>query len=1347
MQTELQGFRLSPQQEDLWQLQQQNADRPYLAQCAISISGSLDIPTLKAALELVVSRHEILRTTFKCLPGMTIPLQVITDRPFTWNYNNELSPNAAQDRTTEWEALLQPEHALVSASTDRSPLVCSLVAHAADRFVLSVSTLALCADAATLKNLVYEIGQSYEACLQGRSIQDEPLQYADLAQWQHQLIEEAEPAQKNWDLKTLSELARSLKLPGEQPSTDAAAFDPQTYAISLKPELAAQIAAFAQQREISMETVFLAVWQTAIWRLTEQSEIVVNTACDGRKYEELASALGLLTKYIPIRSHVDAELSFDRLVEQVETSVREACDRQEFWSRNASRDGDSNAEPLFGFPFGFKFEDWSAKYAAGGVSFSIEQMFTYIDRFKVRLSCVRRQDEWMVVFHYDANAFLTADIQRLAEQFQTLTTHAIAQPQTPLDRLELLSERERQRLLFDFNNTQTDLPSALGIHHLFEDRVEQTPDRVALLFDGEPLTYAQLNTRANQLAHALQRLGVGPEVRVGICLERSAEMVVAILAVLKAGGAYVPLDPAYPQTRLTFMVENTKISVLLTQERLRSIVPKPIGSVVFLDTVWSSVAQNSPKNLPVRTEPSHLAYIIFTSGTTGKPKGVMVTHGNLCNYVQALSQRLGITAEDVYLHTASIAFSSSVRQLLVPLCQGATVAITTAEQKANPLLVLEALQQYGVTVMDIVPSYWRICQQALLSLNPTSRQALLSNQLRLILSASEPLTSDLPQQWWFEFEHPARLVNMYGQTETTGIVCVYDIPHQQSDRVHIVPLGSPLPNSQIYVLDRYAQPVPIGVLGEIHVGGAGLARGYFDRPELTAEKFIPNPFIDRPSARIYKTGDVGRYLPDGTIEIVGRSDDQVKLRGMRIELGEIASVLSQHEAVRQSIVLARSDERGEKSLVAYIVPQLGKTLVSSELRRFVAAQLPDYMVPSVFVLLDKVPLTPNGKIDRLALPAPDSDLRDAKEPLVAARNAVEQQLLEIWAEVLGKTSIGVMDNFFELGGHSLLAVRLLAQIEGAFDRRLSVATLYQAPTIAQLAQMLQSQPSQALSPAVVQIQPGRPSPTQPILFCVHVLGRGLSYYRPLAKYLGSEQPMYGLSAQIDDSIQAPRDRVDALATYYIEQMRQLQPHGPYFLTGVSFGGLVAFEMAQQLMAQGEEVGMLALLDTYGPDAVKRLPTEHVVSSHLDRFSARSLAHAWTVLQAKIVGLKNQLVKNYQIAACKVYMRMGWTLPFELQSFFFRQQNKKAMRGYTPTSYPGQIVLMKAMEFEWGGIGSYQDPTLGWGPLAKGGLEVRDVPGDHLGMLQDPHVSVLAGHLQDCIQRVVTKQRSMQLSRR
>jgi thioesterase domain-containing protein/acyl carrier protein len=356
-------------------------------------------------------------------------------------------------------------------------------------------------------------------------------------------------------------------------------------------------------------------------------------------------------------------------------------------------------------------------------------------------------------------------------------------------------------------------------------------------------------------------------------------------------------------------------------------------------------------------------------------------------------------------------------------------------------------------------------------------------------------------------------------------------------------------------------------------------------------------------------------------------------------------------------------------------------------------------------------------------------------------------LLAIWDEVLGQTAIGVTDNFFELGGHSLLAVRLLAQIEAAFDRRLSVATLYQAPTVAKLAQMLQSQPSQALSPAVAQIQPGRPSATQPILFCIHVLGRGLSYYRPLAKYLGADQPMYGLSAQIDSSIQAPRDRVDALAAYYIEQMRQLQPQGPYFLTGVSFGGLVAFEMAQQLVAQGEEVGMLALLDTYGPDAVKKLPTDRVVSSHLNRLSTESVAHAWDVLQAKIVGLKNQCVKHYKLLACKVYMRMGWTLPYDLQSFFFRQQNKKAMRGYTPTSYPGKITLMKAMEFEWGGVGSYQDPTLGWGPLAIGGLEVYDVPGDHLGMLQDPHAPVLAGYLQDCIQRSVVPARPMQLSQR
>jgi aspartate racemase len=546
-------------------------------------------------------------------------------------------------------------------------------------------------------------------------------------------------------------------------------------------------------------------------------------------------------------------------------------------------------------------------------------------------------------------------------------------------------------------------------------------------------------------------------------MERSLDVVIGILGVLKAGGAYVPLDPAYPKERLTFMAESAQVLVLLTQERLRSDLPKHEGSVVFLDTDWSLIAQQGEANLSRSASPLNLAYVIYTSGSTGEPKGVMVTHANLCNYVQALPERVGITPDDLYLHTASIAFSSSVRQFMVPLCQGATVAIATVEQRANPVVLFDAVKQHGVTVMDIVPSYWRTCIQALATLDVESRQALLTNQLRLILSASEPLMSDIPRTWTFEFNHPARLVNMYGQTETTGIISVYDIPPQSDDRLEVVHLGPPLSNSQIYVLDQHQQPVPIGVPGELHIGGASLARGYLNRPELTAKAFIPNPFNDEPEARLYKTGDLVRYLPDGTIEFVGRIDYQVKIRGFRIELGEIEAVLAQHPKVLQAVVIAREDEPGEKRLVAYVVPKQEQAVTSQELRGLLKEKLPDYMVPSTFVILDTLPLTLTGKIDRRALPAPDKTPRSIDVNFVAPRTPTEEVLTAIWTEVLGVQS-GIYDNFFEVGGHSLLATQVISRIRDVFSVELSLHSLFETPTVAGLAVAIAQSQAQKVEP-------------------------------------------------------------------------------------------------------------------------------------------------------------------------------------------------------------------------------------------------------------------------------------------
>ena len=613
------------------------------------------------------------------------------------------------------------------------------------------------------------------------------------------------------------------------------------------------------------------------------------------------------------------------------------------------------------------------------------------------------------------------------------------------------------------NDTQTDCPKDACIHHLFEAQVERTPDAVALVFEDQQLSYRELNRRANQLAHHLQKLSVGPEVKVGICVERSIDMVEGILGILKAGAAFVPLDPMYPKDRLSYMIQETQVPVMLTQEPLLRELPMHGAHVVCLDTGWPSILKQSEENLNSRTSAASLAYTMYTSGSTGMPKGVMVMHVNLSHYVQDLQVPLGVTSEDVYLHTASISFSSSVRQLMVPLAQGATVAIATHEQRTNPLALFDLIKQRGVTIMDIVPSFWRDCNQALDSLEPQSRNALLENKLRLILTTGEPLPSDVTRYWSSELKHGARLVNLYGATESSGSVTVYPIPAEDDDSMKIVPLGRPIANTKIYVLDQNLQPAVAGASGELYVGGLRVARAYLNRVELTATSFIPDPFSDEPGARMWKTGDLAHYLSDGNIGFIGRIDHLIIIRGSRVEPAEVEEVLKQHPAVWETVVVAREDEPGNTRLVAYIVHDPEESLTVSELRRLLIEKLPDYMVPTAFVMLGALPRLASGKIDRQALPAPDQKRPHLDQPYVSPRSELQRHLSNLWCDILKLDKVGIYDRFFELGGTSILAARFVNIIQVELSASIPIISIFESSSIAEYTMFLKKQHAQAVA--------------------------------------------------------------------------------------------------------------------------------------------------------------------------------------------------------------------------------------------------------------------------------------------
>jgi amino acid adenylation domain-containing protein len=773
---------------------------------------------------------------------------------------------------------------------------------------------------------------------------------------------------------------------------------------------------------------------------------------------------------------------------------------------------------------------------------------TRTSKFDLTLMLTDEGDDVSLEMEYNTDIFDDARIVRMVGHYQTLLEAVADDPGRRLAELPMLTDTEHQQLLIDWNQTAVDYPKDRCLHELVEEQAEHAPEAVAAVFKSTQLTYRQLNDQANQLAHYLQKLGVGPDTLVGICLESSLEMVVGLLGILKAGGAYVPLDPAYPKERLAFMVNDSGAPVLLTHQRLRDQlqVENPNCQILCLDADWGTIARSPTRNPISGVSPENLAYVIYTSGSTGRPKGVEIEHRALKNFLCSMAQEPGFSETDVLLAVTTLSFDIAGLELFLPLITGARIELASRETAQDGTALARTLSNSGATTMQATPATWRLLFES----------GWKGDRRLRVLCGGEAMDRDLA----------ARLVstcgsvwNMYGPTETTIWSSVARI---ESDEVTI---GRPIANTRMYVLDGNREPVPPGVTGELHIGGIQLARGYLGRPELTAEKFVQNPFGE---GRLYKTGDLARYSSDGAIEYLGRIDSQVKIRGFRIELGEIESVLRQHPSVQESIVIAREDIPGDKRLVAYVVARdhmsgderptrhaVSRNGVASpsELREFLQVKLPDYMMPAAFVPLEALPLTPNGKVDRKALPRPDFEALADESKFVAPSTPTEIVLARIWCEVLGLKHVGIHDNFFESGGHSLLALRIFSKIENEFGDRPPLATLFQAPTIEKFATVLDSRSWKATLSPLVAIQP---SGLRPPFFSVHGGYGDVIFYSELARCLGKNQPFYALRAEGLKLCLTRESSIEAIASYYLQEIRQVQAHGPISWGDIASGALL-----------------------------------------------------------------------------------------------------------------------------------------------------------------------------------------------
>ncbi len=1049
------GFGLSPQQKRVWLLQQANEAFPNRVWCAVSIEGPLDSARLHAAVEQVVSNQEILRTTFHSLPGMRTPLQLVSESSIYWETDLDLSRLNGPEQKARLEALLR-KHGRETFHQEVLQL-CRVVL-SSDLQVLLISLPALCADARTLQNLVREIAR----CYAGEDFSDEPVQYAVVSEWLNELLESDEAAAGREFWRAHDPRAwPALILPFEKKAAEANGFEIGIFP-GIHHERTAEIESLCQEYGATLEAFLLACWQVLLFRLTRQPNIVVETAFDGRADDELKEVFGLLTKYLPIHSRLEQQMTFVNVLEQAQASLDEARKWQECFIWEHSNTPSGSGDSLSLFPIAFEYQEW-VRFHARETSFSIQKQFTCPELCKLKLCCFRTADSLTAEFHYHSALFSPADIESLAGRFGLLLEGICRNPEAGIGELEILTSEEKTRILYEFNRTTTiHSVATTPVHQLFEEQVSRTPDAVALICGPETLTYQELNAQANQLAHQLVSVGVRAESIVALLMDRSVEMVVSVLAVLKAGGAYLPLDPGYPEQRLSFMLADAEPRVLLRQRAHSALLRVPAETaVIVVDEQASEAATaetfgSTTANPEMTVSADNLAYVIYTSGSTGQPKGVMISHGGLSNYLSWSSRAYNLSAgRGTPLHS-SLSFDLSVTALFNPLITGGWVHLLPEERGVAALSQALRTREEPYSLVKITPAHLAALRQG------WGEEKIETDCL--VIGGEALCWKEVSH--WRAISEDIRLINEYGPTETVVGCCVHEAGAVESEAAieSCVPIGRPIANMQMYVLDEQMNCVPVGVSGELYIGGVGLARGYWGRTELTAERFVPHPYSQEPGARLYRTGDVGRYLETGELEYQGRVDHQVKLRGYRIELGEIEATLRQHEAITDAVVMIRENALGEKQLIAYLVGK-GDSSALSQLKSHLKERLPDYMMPTVFVRIQSLPLTANGKVDRAKLPAPDQlnsqTIKSFAAPFVAPRTPFEEELATIWRKLLKVEQVGVHDDFFELGGHSLIATQLALRVQETFNVSLTLQAIFDNATINDLAALITAALSEA----------------------------------------------------------------------------------------------------------------------------------------------------------------------------------------------------------------------------------------------------------------------------------------------
>jgi amino acid adenylation domain-containing protein len=1314
-------FPASFAQQRLWFIDQYDpGSTAYCLPILLEVRGPLDAEILARSLAEILRRHEILRTTFS-LRQWEIVQVVSPDARLDFSIEDFSGiPEGERERRLA-EAILQESRRPFDLR--QGPLFrvrLWRVSEHEHRLLLDLHHIV--ADGWSFSVLLRELALLYGAFWRGEAspLPEPRLQYADFSLWQRERMRDPRLHEQlaRWK-KSMEGAPPVLELHADRPRPPRQTFAGAYETELLPADLTRRIRSLARRERVTPFMALLAAFYALLYRHTGQSDLVVATPIANRTLPDLEPLIGLFMNTLILRTDLSGNPTFLELLRRVAATCLDAYANPDIPFERLVEvirpPRDASRNPVFQVMFVHQ-KAFIQPFEVGDVRFEPIRASRGGALADLALFVIEREEGFTAGLEHNTDLFDTSTIRRLLGHLRTLLEAVVENPSVRLDAIPLLTAAERRQLLVEWNRTEAEFPREKCAHRLFEEQVEKTPAAVAVALEEEAWTYAELNARANRLARHLARLGVGLESRVAILMARGPEMVVALLAVWKAGGAYVPLDPSHPAERLELLLEDAAPSIVLTHAGAGRSIPFR-GTVVNVDSLDlpGSPEIDADPSTPVGAE--NLAYLIYTSGSTGRPKGTMVPHRSLVNYLTWCRTAYPVTGGGRVPVQSSLGVDLTVTSLLAPLVSGAAVRLLPEAPAASALPALLE-RSGGWSLIKLTPGELELAAAQLSASTASGCAAAL-------VVGGESLNAE-SLTFWRQSSPATRIFNEYGPTETVVGCCVYDA--SRSPLEGPVPIGRPIANTRLYVLDGEGQPVPIGVVGELCIAGEGVARGYWKLPDLTAQKFVPDPF-GPPGTRMYRSGDFARYRSDGNLEYVGRRDLQVKLRGHRVELAEIESALSRHASVRGAAVVVREDPPGARKLVAYVEAG-GASATASDLRNFLKERLPPHMIPAVIHVEGRLPRTDAGKVDRRALAAAPSPGLDPSPAGVPPRDEVERRLAAIWQEVLAVAEPGIHDDYFDLGGHSLLAVRLFSRIADVFGRQLPLGTIFQAPTIARLAELLRKVETPNAGSSIVVIQAGG---SLPPFFCVPGVGGNVVGYSDLARHLGPDQPVYGLQAPGLDGIGEPLSRVEDMASLYVREIRACLPEGPFLLGGASFGGRVAFEMARQLESMGSQVHLVALFDAFAPGIEG--PSLRARSRG---YAARIAYHGRNVLFGarrrdyvvrKSRTILRRLKSRLWQAVHASYQRRSKPLPRILQDV--REAGYLANRRYRAQPYGGRVVLFRA------GVRSAADALsadMGWSRFAKGGVEIREVPGDHVDMLLKPQVVSLAQQLRECLAR-------------